>query len=94
MKTVIFVLRSDRTRFAFSKKGGQYNLSTGRSSLGRSILSIRFSGTEKSGLDENRTSEWLVVWPPGGVPPESGLASSLAGVVPCGASTKWCGSDG
>jgi hypothetical protein len=51
----------------------RYNLSTGRSSLGRSILSVRFSEAEKSGLEEDRTSYWLVVWPSGGAPPESGL---------------------
>ncbi|KAJ3632245.1 hypothetical protein MTP99_009262 [Tenebrio molitor] len=28
---------------------------------------------------------------PGGAPPESGLASSLAGLYRVGASTRWCG---
>jgi hypothetical protein len=40
-----------------TSQGGRvrYNLSTGRSSLGRSILSVRFSGAEKSGPEEDRT---------------------------------------
>jgi hypothetical protein len=42
----------------------------------------------------NRTRFWRVFWQPGGALPESGLASSLAGVVPGGVSTRWCGAGG
>jgi hypothetical protein len=62
----------------------------------RSVLAVfvRMIQWGREWSDEDRTRFWRVWWQPGGARPESGLASSLAGAVPGGVFTRWCGAGG